>query len=162
MYKYIFKILTQFVIIIFLFSNCSGTLGSIQNYKIKASKSEIDTKIISLYSTNPSLEPKGLWKSFADDTLRTLNFLTMRFFYLKSQPEEMIVFSYTEYPKNWETIPNSRIGIIATIRYNPQKKILFFYKVENLTDEEKERVRLRFEKEVLSKLNIEYERDDSY
>lgn len=149
--------------IIILFSNCSGTLGTIQLYDFELPHKVVESKLVEFLKANPDSQPKGKWEDSANFTRNAMSFMNFYFFYFKSDPEEMIVFSFTSDSTEFDPVyRKAEIGIAATTRYNPEAKILFFYKENKLSDEEKEKVRQRVEKNILNKLGFKYIRSDGW
>lgn len=146
--------------LLILFSNCSGTLGRIQLYDFEIPQNIVENKLIELLNSNPDFKPKGQWEESAKFTRNAMSFMNFYFFYFKSEPEEMIVLNFTSDSTEQSYFKESSIGFAATTRYNPKENILFFYKENKLSNEEKVKVRQRVEKEIINKLGFKYKRRD--
>jgi F0F1-type ATP synthase delta subunit len=68
----------------------------------------------------------------------------------------MVMISFTSDSTRWKVSPKCTLSIKATIRYNKNRDTLFFYKSEKLESNEKERLKQRIEKTILSKLKYKY------
>jgi hypothetical protein len=152
--------------LIFLLSRCSGTLGTIQKYQFDVPERVVKERIKDLIAKYPNLEPKNEWEAASIETQKALNFLEFTFIYLDTKPNEMFNLKFIP---NIKFVPNQIqdtsaciLSITAISRYNPQCKCIDFYKEKDLNEEEKEKVKRKFEYYILSNLKLKYKRVSPY
>jgi hypothetical protein len=152
--------------LIFLLSRCSGTLGTIQKYQFDVPERVVKERIKDLIAKYPNLVPKNEWEAASIETQKALNFLEFIFIYLDTKPNEMLNLDFVP---NIKFVPNQIqdtsaciISLTATSRYNPKCKCIYMYRDDDLNDEEKEKVKRKFEYYILSNLKLKYKRVSPY
>ena len=132
----------------FLFSNC-GTLGGFDSRNFATPKKNIEKAIDTLFVKNPELVIPEKWKEYDTWKKRGFGFLDTRIFYFQSEPEEMYYVSFVsdgneKQDKNGPTI--LAVRSVFTKRHND------WLKEEDFGDDEKERIKKRFDIEIIRKL----------
>lgn len=77
------------------------------------------------------------------------------FLHFKDSPEEEYLLGFTCDSLDWKENPNSRLGLLG-INYGDGWK----FRRDNLSLKERNRIQLRFEKEILSKIKYPYDKSD--
>jgi hypothetical protein len=146
--------------LIFLLSRCSGTLGTIQKYQFDVPERVVKERIKDLIAKYPNLEPKNEWEAASIETQKALNFLEFIFIYLDTKPNEMFNLGFVNYEGQDTSI--CTLSLTGTYRYNPKCKCIYMYRDDDLNDEEKEKVKRKFEYYILSNLKLKYKRVSPY
>lgn len=149
------KKIVYYFLVFSMFLSC-GQIGTIQRYKFPTQKKAvIDSAISKFYFKNPIYLPESNWKKDADLLSKSVPHL--KFYYLKLQnPEEMIVYGFIGEKVNWEKENSCILSLDILVKYNPQVKDNSFFYYNDIDDEEKERIKQRFQNVLLNKLGYKY------
>lgn len=137
------------IIVFFLVSGCmsGGTMGGFDIRTFPISKSVLNQAIDTLNLRNPEYKLPDKWKERDNWSRRGYGFLESNIFYLKGDPEEMYYVTFIG--DSTMLADPKKISIAVRAVYNGGKRWL----LENdLDKQEKERIEVRFDKEIISKL----------
>jgi len=156
-----YKIIISVVIVIIIFTNGCGQIGTIQKYKFLVKKEVLDSAISRFYIKHPEFAPQGKWEENAEEIRQSANFLKFYFLYYPI-PEEMIVFQFSGDSISVAFEKGCILSISASSRYSKECKCLRFEKESVLDSDEQIKVIARFETTFLNKLGYKYERINSW
>jgi hypothetical protein len=139
------SIFLLFTLTIIFFLGC-GTIGGFKTIEFSTSKRNLEIGMDSLFANYPEYNIPDKWKQMDDWKEKGYDFLEYRIFYFKSPPEEMYLVSYIVYP-NDSAYSNGRLAIRFV-----SHGLTGWLKENYFSDEEKQRIEARFEREIISKL----------
>jgi len=137
---------------LFLYITGCGTLGSFSIMHFSVNKKVLSLSIDSLYLNYPSYKIPEKWKKFDDWKDRGYGFLDSRIFYFRNNPEEMFYVTITG---DTSAQSHSQMSIRAVCRGNAKWLLQ-----ENFSKSEIEKIELKFESEILSKIPYSYYKSD--
>lgn len=138
-----------FTLLIAIFLTSCGTTGHIVFYHFNASKYEVEKEIDSLLKTDSTFHVPLKWKEHTEG-----DYFERKYFYFKSNPEELYQIGFTGDSTVWKQSATSRLGFIAIYQGNQ------FQYQSDLSSKTIERITKRFENEVLSRIKYTYYKSD--
>jgi hypothetical protein len=142
------KIILIMILVSFYINSC-GTLGGFDNRNFPIGKSKLLQSFDHLYEKYPEYIIPKKWETFNDWHERGYDFLQGKIVYFKNQPEEMYYISFIG-DSIEQSIPYKCSIAIRAICKGTNK-----WNLENdFSKDEKERIENRFDKEIISKLEI--------
>ena len=136
------------IVIVFGLMSCDGTLGGFNTISFPVSKKRVETAFDSLYSIHPEYKIPAKLQEYNFWSKSGYDFLDSRLIYFSEFPEEMFYISFVGEEQTFKDTTHSDIAI-RSVYIGSKKKWL---KEEDFTEEEKIRIKNRFENEILSKL----------
>lgn len=139
--------------LIVLFAGC-GTLGSFKVMNFSVDKHQLSLAIDTIFKNYPNYKIPEKWKYLDSWDERGYGFLDSRIFYFKDSPEEMYYVTF----RGGKTASLNTLASIS-IRAVSSGKGKWLVQ-DDLNDKECERIELRFESEILSKIKYNYYKSD--
>jgi hypothetical protein len=137
-----------FIVIIFGLVNCDGTLGGFDTINFPISKKRLETAFDSLYSDYPEYKIPDKLKEYNFWSKSGYDFLESRLIYFDEFPEEMYYISFVGDEKVFKDSTHADIAIRSVFLCSKKK----WLKEEDFNENEKTRIKNRFENEILLKL----------
>ena len=143
-----------FLLTFFSLNGCfsgAGTLGGFDKRMFPTSKRNLVLAIDKLFAEHPNYKIPDTWKSQDDWKERGYDFLDSRIFYFQANPEEMYYVSFYGDANDslQKDTTTAGISIRAVEKANSGWTI-----EENTSSADKKRIEARFDKEIISKLEL--------
>ncbi|WP_183575460.1 hypothetical protein HDF18_16185 [Mucilaginibacter sp. X5P1] len=145
----------KFLIIIIIGCICSmlaacGTMGQIgDSVRFSTSTAKLESALDSLYKNYPEYKMPATWAKYKSSIVRESPFTEDKFFYFKSNPEELYYVVLINDSVMTDDSARTRLAIRAVNR-GSDKWIL----ESGLDNDEEEAVIKRFDDEIVSKLRV--------
>ena len=129
------------------FCSC-GTIGHVQFYSFSEPKLEIENKLHNIIDSSYSVP--GKWANIYQES----GPLELIYVYFQRDPEEVYQIGFTGEQKDWESSSNCKLSLDGV--FNGRNWTFR----KDLSSSDMSRIRERFEKEILSKIKIQYFKGD--
>ena len=136
-----------FYFILLLTASC-GTLGHIQFYRFDKPKAEVELDLLSVINKDSVYSPPLKWNDYelGSDSIYDI------FILFKTAPKELYQVRFAN-KSSWNSSNICKLGLVGVF----DGKLWHFEK--DLDSKEEERLKKRFESEILSKMKFQYSRE---
>lgn len=131
--------------IIFLLISC-GTTGKIIFYNFDKPKLEVYSELMKILNDSSKFVVPLKWKGLTEGDVLDYDYV-----YFKENPEELYQIRFKYDSLEWAKSPSSTLAIVAVYQENTK-----FQYNSDLSNKERERVQLRFETEILTRIKFPY------
>lgn len=127
-----------------------GTTGHIQFYKYNQKKEVVEINLLEVINENNTYSPPKKWNNYelGIDSIYDI------FVQFSSNPKEIYQLDFIGTPSDWEEESASKLALVGVF---DGEKWSF---EKDLSSKEQERMKNRFETEILSKMKYKYTKED--
>jgi len=147
------KLVKKIVVIVFIilsFFSC-GTTGKIGFYDFNAPKTEIENQLYKIIGDSSEYAIPLKWKIHTEG-----DYFERYYIYFREGPEELYQIGFTCDSLEWATSPVSKLALVAVFQEGTQ-----FHYNSDLSYNERMRVQVRFETEIISKIKYTAVKNDN-
>lgn len=144
------RILIYYIVIIaFSFLYSCGTTGHIQFYNYEVSKDKIESEILKVINKDSLYTAPPTWNNYelGVDTVYDI------FIMFQSNPKEIYQIDFVGPSSDWKISSTCILALVGVFN----GKLWYFER--DLSSEQKERVKRRFEQEILSKMKYTFSKE---